>query len=475
MGFIKTIGQDYWVEMSVFILSIVFVLLAILTNNFPLAFLPVVFFSGLLLCQNIKSIYYLFALVLPFSIEMYLPGGLGTDLPSEPIMWTLSGLGIVFLLARAKQIDLGFWKHSISILVLMHVVWIGVAGLLSSDHIFSLKFFVAKLWYIVPFYFLFGIMHGSPEFSRRFIKTLILSTSVAIIFIMIRHSLEGFSFKSINECVHPIFRNHVNYAVMLVALLPYLFWLRKGSVHKSAYAGLIVLFLVAIYFSYTRAAMGAVFIGIGIYFLVRWKYIGRAIVCTMVIAGLSIPYFMHNNKYMDYAPNYERTIAHYNFDNLIEATYKLEDISTMERLYRWMAGIEMIKEKPVFGFGPATFYSNYQKFTITAFETYVSNNPEKSGIHNYYLMTLVEQGIIGLFIFMAMLILVFVEGQKTFHKVKKEQEKSLILAVLCSIGIVATILTINDLMEVDKIGPIFFLGIAIIATTSTSYSNQYNE
>jgi O-antigen ligase len=98
---------------------------------------------------------------------------------------------------------------------------------------------------------------------------------------------------------------------------------------------------------------------------------------------------------MDFAPNFERTITHTEFDNLIEATYKLEDISSMERVYRWMAGIEMIKDRFWFGFGPGTFYSNYKAYSISRFQTYVSDNPDQSGIHNYFLMTWVEQGFIG--------------------------------------------------------------------------------
>lgn len=470
MDFSKSIIKKSWVEIAAIVISVIFAGLSLLFNNHAVALFPVVFLGAAFLSLNIKSFYFLFALVLPFSVEIELTGGLATDLPSEPIMWVITGLGLFFFLIRAKTINFSFWKHPISMLLFLHIMWIGATGILSSDHLYSIKYFIAKLWYVIPFYFLFGLIYESRNFVRMFFKILILSTSIAILGIMVRHGMEGFSFKSINDCVYPIFRNHVNYAVMLVALFPYLFWLRSSSKSKSFYSGLVALFLIAIFFSYTRAAMIALLFGLGIYLVVRMKKITPAIVVFMLIISISIPFLLHNNRYMDYTPNYERTIAHYNFDNLIEATYKLEDISTMERLYRWIAGIEMVKEKPIFGFGPATFYSNYQKFTLPAFETYVSNNPEKSGIHNYYLMILVEQGVIGLLIWIILIVVVFVVGQKVFHLVKKEEEKSLIMAVLCSICMVAAILIINDLMEVDKIGPIVFVGMAVIAASNSAYT-----
>jgi O-antigen ligase len=436
-----------------------------------IALFPVGVIALLFLIKEVKNFYYLFALVLPFSIEFGLPGGFSTDLPTEPLMWILTVLSVMILCWKATKVNLSFWKNPISILLFLHVFWIGSLVLTSTEMVFSLKFFLAKLWYVIPFYFFFGLLYREQNFIQVFIKLLVGSTIAAVLIIMFRHSLEGFSFRSINNCAHPIFRNHVNYAVMLVAVLPYIFWLRSSAQRKSKYNIAILLLLAAIYFSYTRAAMVAVFLGIAIYIILKLRLIKVAILTAFISLSIAIPYFLQENRYMDYTPNYEKTIAHYNFDNLLEATYKLEDISTMERLYRWMAGIEMIQEKPAFGFGPSTFYSNYQKFTITAFETYVSNNPERSGIHNYYLMTLVEQGVIGFLIWISLLMIVFIQGERKYHQLNDPIKKRLILTVLCSIGMVAAILGINDLMEVDKIGPLVFMGMAIIAATP---DKEYN-
>ncbi len=93
----------------------------------------------------------------------------------------------------------------------------------------------------------------------------------------------------------------------------------------------------------------------------------------------------------------------------------------------------------------------------------VSDNPEKSGIYNYYLMTAVEQGIPGLFIFLGLCFLVIIYGERAYHLTEVKQEKALLMAAVTSFILILAVLLINDLLEADKVGPIFFISAAIIA------------
>ncbi|MCB0643861.1 MAG: O-antigen ligase family protein, partial [Phaeodactylibacter sp.] len=175
-----------------------------------------------------------------------------------------------------------------------------------------------------------------------------------------------------------------------------------------------------------------------------------------------VTYFVQGDRYLDYAPDFKRTVTHYKFDNLLEATAKGEDISTMERVYRWVAGMYMSRERPLVGFGPGNFYNFYRSYTVSSFETYVSDNPEKSGIHSYYLMTLVEQGYPGLIIFFAMIFAVLLLGERVYHQTEDEAEKQQVMAVTLSLIVIYALLLINDMIETDKVGPFFFLGMAIL-------------
>ena len=171
--------------------------------------------------------------------------------------------------------------------------------------------------------------------------------------------------------------------------------------------------------------------------------------------------FLSGDALLHYAPDYETTVSHERFDRLIEASYQFKDISTMERAYRWMAGLEMIAERPLLGFGPANFYENYQAYSVNSFQTYVSDNPEKSGIHNSYLMLIVEQGFIGLLIFLSLIVAVFwkiAQNRSTFLSKPITQ-----LAIFWLVGI-CVVLLLNDMIEVIKFGPFFFLGLWITAS-----------
>ena len=108
------------------------------------------------------------------------------------------------------------------------------------------------------------------------------------------------------------------------------------------------------------------------------------------------------------------------------------------------------------GFGPSNFYSTYSAYANNSFQTYVSDNPEKSGIHNYYLMLAVEQGIPGLLIFLSMVWYLLLQAEKKYHSCALDQRNRIELAILW-LMMILSISLLNDMIEVIKVGPFFFL------------------
>lgn len=411
-----------------------------------------------------RKIYYLFFFLLPFSIEIQLPGGLGTDLPSEPMMVFLMGLCLLLFIIKPRANVVGYSVHPLSIILITHVFWILFTTLFSSNFLISFKYLLAKTWYIVPFYVMPFYLFRNEQDFRRIFKWLFVGLFVAITFVMFQHSQKGFSFASINKAVRPIFRNHVNYAIMLVAVLPYLWYLIKVSSGKWRWPliALGIYLLLAIYLTYTRAAQVTALATIGIYLTIQWKMVRTALIVSLVaLIGLAT-LLSYNNKYLDFAPDYEKTITHYKFDDILAATYKMQDISTVERFYRWIAGFYMVKEKPLTGYGPSTFYSQYQAHTVKSYKTYVSDNPEKSGIHNNYLMVAVEQGVPGLIIMLLIAFLPLIFAERLYHKLTNPNEKTLVMAAAISFAVIDIVILINDLIEADKVGPFYFLAMSII-------------
>jgi len=451
-----------------FVLTVLIcIALYIYTESKVVFVLPALMLGVAFIADDYRRLFYGLFVILPFTSEFYFEGaGIGTDLPSEPMMIALTGFALVTMMNHKFSFHKVYVIHPIFILILVHIFWILVTGLQSTYFLISFKFLLAKIWYVIPFFFLPLFMLDKGDDFLKIYNILYKFLFVTLSIILFRHALEGFSFESTYRIVQPFFRNHVTYAAITVVCLPFVWAFyrinRDSNASNKWLKYVFILFVIAIYFSFTRAAILSMLIAVGAYYIIKYRYVKAALGLSTLVATVGIIFLSWNNKYLDFAPNFEKTITHYEFDNLIEATYKLEDISSMERVYRWMAGIEMIKDKFWLGFGPGTFYSNYKAYSISRFQTYVSDNPDQSGIHNYFLMTWVEQGFIGFLILIALCFLMLMEGENVYHRATLSKDRYVVMAATLGLIVIFAMCLINDLIETDKVGPFFFLNAAII-------------
>ncbi|MEZ4987541.1 MAG: O-antigen ligase family protein [Saprospiraceae bacterium] len=427
---------------------------AIASGYYWLVGIPFLLFGAWMAVVDIRLLYWLLIICIPFSTEVNLPGGFGTDLPTEPLMVGLMVLALILWLSRVKQMSFDFIRHPLTLLLLLHIGWLVATTITSALLLVSVKFLLAKIWYVVTFFFLTAYIIRTEADVDRFFRFFFWPFILMVGVIFTRHALDGFSFQGIHGIMHPFQRNHVNYAAQMALFFPWI-WLYRSQRSDGSlnwyWIGVLLFLLVAIYFSFTRAAYVSLVIALGVYFVVRWKMMKVVLILAVVAAIAGVVYLINDDKYLDYAPNFERTVSHEAFDNLIEATYKMEDISTMERLYRWVAARHMAPVKPWMGWGPGNFVNFYESYTVTSFRTYVSHNPERSGIHNYFLMTLTDQGFPGLVIFIVLLIAIFVRGEKIYHALSRWPTRQRIaLASLLSLSVIISFLLINDLIETTK-------------------------
>jgi O-antigen ligase len=437
----------------------------------PMA-IPALLLVVFLAITDYRSLFFLLLAALPFSVEYQFPNGFGTDLPTEPL--TVGLMLIYFLtLFQQKMLKKGeilrgslFFKHPISLMLIVGLTWATVATLSAVDTTIATKYMLAKIWYIVTFYYLTGAMLQKRHDVKRFVWTIFIPLSISVSITIIRHALIGFSFSEVNYIMQPFFRNHVNYACMIAIFLPFvglgLTWAKRGSWQQRLLIAGGLLFLLGIQLSFTRAAYGAVVGALGYYFIVKWrltKYVVAAAIITII--GF-VGYITSANKYLDYAPKFERAITHQSFDNLLDATAKGEDISTMERVYRWVAGFRMVGERPLTGFGPNNFFDNYKRYTVTNFKTYVSDNTDGSTVHCYYLLMAIEQGVIGSILFFILIFYVLLRGEQIYHKARSAWQRHTTMAVLLSFVTILILILINDLIETDKIGSFFYMNMAIL-------------
>ncbi len=132
----------------------------------------------------------------------------------------------------------------------------------------------------------------------------------------------------------------------------------------------------------------------------------------------------------------------------------------------------MIKDNWLTGYGPNTFYDNYRGYAVPAFKTWVSDNREHSTVHNYFLLTTIEQGIPGLVFLLLLLGAMFYYAQYLYHRVKDPFSST----VAAMVGIIITMITVlnflSDLIETDKIGSLFFLCLSLLMVTDINTRNE---
>lgn len=452
-------------------LSVLAVLCGFYFEQKALIILPFAAFVALWGIVNFKSLYFFLLALIPLSIEFDVSESLATDLPTEPLMVGFLLIGIFYLLYNAKKIDFSFFFNPVMILLLLHLFWIVIASIFSTVPLFSFKFILAKMWYVTSFLLLTSIVIKKMEDVKTAFWCIFIPLSFTVALALVRHAMVGFDFDLINPVLRPFYRNHVNYAAILAVFIPFVFfariWYKKYSFKYNFLVVSTLVYAIAIYFSYTRACYLALAAIVGAYFIFRFKLAKFAVVFTLIIALLVAKIVTEQNHYLEYTPS-TNTVSQHEFGDLVDATFKAEDVSSMERIYRWISAIHMINDKPIVGFGPNGFVENYKNYTVFIFETWISDNEERSGVHNYFLMTAVEQGLIGLIIFVSLIITFFVWGEKVFHQ-QKGNNKYLAQAILLSMIAILVNLLFSDMIEVDKTGSFFFLNIALLVLLSRNF------
>lgn len=461
-------GEKIWLSFfytfGVLMLSSIFV--SIYTEIYFLLLIPPALLFIIFSFYDLKFVYFLLLFTIPLSIELQLPNGFATDFPTEILIGGMMILFIAYVLATPGTLDIRFLKHPLIFLVLLYYSWAWVATIYSSNTFVSVKYSLAKTWYIITFVFATSLMIKSVEDFKKAFWLLFIPLLFTVIYTLIRHAKTDFSFQSVNNPMLPFFRNHVNYACTIAEMVPFtilaITWYGKGTFKKRFLIVSLLLLLVAVYFSYTRSAWLALLTAGLMIIVIRLNLTKWSLMLAFAgIIGFFL-YMGYHNHYLEHAPDYETTVYHPELGEHLTSTFEGKDISSAERIYRWVAGIRMWEHEPWIGYGPGNFNNFYKSYTVNSFQTYVSDNPERSSIHNYFLLMLTEQGVIGLAIFILLTIGILMNGQRIYRQTINREEKRYVLGVLLCVIVIYANTFLSDLLETDKIGSFYFICIALL-------------
>lgn len=415
---------------------------------------------------NTEFLFWLLLIALPLSTEINITKSLGLDFPDEILMMLITGLVIVKIIYQPSIFPFHILKNQLFFILVLQFVWWVINCFYSQMPILSIKYLLAKIWFVVPFVVFPQFIISSQTHFKKIAFCLLLPMSFVVIAAVLRHSVYQFSLEGIKQSLSPFFRNHVNYSAMLVCSLAILWGLKKLTPSKNKNYKLIIIGLtvglIALFFAYSRGAWVALFAGIATVFIIQKKWMLQTIISVIVSAIIMVVYLLYNNNYLKFAPDFEHTITHTNLSDHLQSTTTLKDLSNAERFYRWVAGTKMFAEKPVVGFGTNTFYSFYKGYTSDVFKTYVSDNPEHSSVHNYFLLLALEQGTIGLLLFCLLLFFVLMKTQNLYHQLHSNFFRVVTLVAAVVVVMIVCVNLMSDMIETDKIGSLFWLCVGTV-------------
>ncbi|HEY0042253.1 MAG TPA: hypothetical protein VGB71_16390, partial [Flavisolibacter sp.] len=299
---------------GILLLTIIYV--AVIISQPFLFFLPAGVLVALFLLQYPRLLFYLLLASIPWSAEINFSSGLATDFPDEALMLFAAFTAVLLWLQRKGWKSSSKTVHPLIFLLIVSVCWLLVSVATSTHPLYSIKYIAAKQWYLLAFVaapLLFGDEESVVKNSGR---VLFISMLAVTLLALYQHAKLGFTFATINEALKPYFRNHVNYSALLVLMVPIqlaFLQLAKNKLLRNSLMVSVLLVVAALYFSYSRGAWLALFVGISGFWLIKKGWLFRAFIGVALTVVLGVGWLMHQNRYLQFAPHHNTTIFHQNF------------------------------------------------------------------------------------------------------------------------------------------------------------------
>jgi O-antigen ligase len=444
-----------------------FICIALFASTGNFIFLGIPFILPIIgwLFLDWKSFYWFFIFSIPLSCEISL-GSLSTTVPDEQMMWMFVPLVFLVLAANYKRLPAWFLHHPLTLIILVQFIWIIVAVIFSQNHFLSAKFLAAKSWFLISYLVMPALIIKDKRDIRRVFLLFAIPTMVHAVFAFTWHYFLHFGYWESNIVVHPFYFNHVDHSTVLSMMFPLMlvaYQLSKGKKRQRKLTLALVIFLIpAIYVTGARAAMLGLIFSFVINFAIRKRFVSLILPAFFVFIASMVFYLSHDSTFVKYRPVMKYTATQPTFGDLMTATFKGRDMSSMERFYRWIAVARMSQDHPIIGVGPNNFYDHYKAYTSPMFKTWVSRNPEKSTTHNYFMYLLVEQGWPATILYAILMMTIFRYAQKIYHRTKDNfyKKATMGIAMMLAAGFINNFF--SELWETHKVGSLLFLGIVFL-------------
>jgi O-antigen ligase len=223
------------------------------------------------------------------------------------------------------------------------------------------------------------------------------------------------------------------------------FYLNKKSILiKSITVLLVAFFTWAILMSEMRGSWLGFFIG-GILFLLLMLIFKRKLLALTSISLISfVIILMYTGNIGDIKNKLDR------INGQIESIFETENnYSNEARLHLWVTGLDFSKEHFLFGTGTKNAEKMFKAFFHSQPEKYQQKYryamDNSNSFHNSYIQIIVETGIIFFTLFITSIFYIFFIIIKNMNKVKREEQKYLVAAIVTSSAFMSVQVFHNEL------------------------------
>ncbi len=463
-----------WLYAIAFIFLSINLYLVVHKDVFWFFSLPLVLMVLLLYVFSLDKVLLLITFLTPLSLDIQdMDIGLGVALPTEPLMFGVLILFIAKLIYEGKY-DRRIARHPLSIAIYLMFFWMLITTLTSEIPIVSLKFLVARLWFVIPFFFVAALAFRNIRYIHWFIWLYNIALIFVIGYTIVRHASYGFSDNSAHWVMAPLYNDHTAYgaalAIYLIMTIGYLFYPGLTKTQRLLALIMVVILATATLFSLSRAAWISLAASLLVLIAVWLKIKFRWIITTLVIFITAFFTFQHQiidvlekNKQDSSADFVEHVQSIYNISS---------DASNLERINRWQSAIRLFQERPVLGWGPGTYQFVYGPFQQSKQKTIISTNAGDMGnAHSEYIGPLSEMGLPGMLIIILLVSLMIFTGLMAHKKSKTKEAKIISLSATLALFSYFVHGFLNNFLDTDKLSvPVW--GLAAILVVSDLYLSE---
>lgn len=403
------------------------------------------------------------AFLLPFSTPLPFLQGSMIRIPTEPMI----GLAIIilpmYLVNEQRQANKPHWKETVFVLPLFGAYLLST--LFSEMLPVSLKFSFVNIAYILVFYVL--LLHLFRKHPGLFPAMAgLYGVGLLLVWLWSLHQYAHYDWNPLvmRGIFRPFYNDHTIFGAS-AAMLSVLFLgqgMRKNSLPgpvTGTVAGL--LFAIAVVYSTSRGALLGLLFAAMLALILALKP-RPAVLATgfaaLLLAGILLYPVMRDRmlpaKPVCSEPGIEAE------GPAAMAAVEPADVSSLERLNRWVSAWRMFRERPLTGFGPGTYqfvYIPYQDERLMNRLTVTDplNPPEGSGgtAHSEYLLLLSETGIAGL---MAFLLLMGRWSWLVLRRWRDHPKKAEMGVALAALSTYVLHALVNNFLTTDKFAFLFW-------------------